>query len=160
MATDLILPQGLRPSNLHLRPSVRVRHIDSDLYDICERIKHIDESLYIVEMAEGSKHAFAIMEDCRDGQQRLVFKVHVLDARVLHKLQEIMAKPLHERIAELDAVHHRIEEQERENELEDLYERIGRPMWTELERCGFIQRPVSYPKTGVTGGRGSLAKAG
>jgi hypothetical protein len=34
--------------------------------------------------------------------------------------------------------------------MEQFYERMGGPMWTELERDGFIQRPVSYPKRNAT----------
>jgi hypothetical protein len=48
-----------------------------------------------------------------------------------------------------------MEAESREREFEDLYESMGRPMWTDLERCGFIQRGSSYAKRGVAGGRGS-----
>lgn len=148
MATGLVLPGGVRPSNLHLPPGARALAVDSDLYDICGRVAEIDKSLHIVLLEGDDKHCFAIMEHCPD-MERLVFKVKELDARVLQKLQKIMAMPLQERLALLEKEEHRLAEQEQERELDDLYERVGRPMWTQLEHDGFIQRGVSYPKRGV-----------
>ncbi len=153
-----MLPAGLAPSNLRLSSRATARYIDGDLYGICSRMREIDPNLYAVELSDGSAHSYAIMESGRDGQEYLVFKVRELDGRVLHKLAELAAKPLHERLRIAEDMQHRLEEERKEAELDDLYERVGAPMWTELERCGFMQRPVSYPKAGVVGGKGSLGR--
>lgn len=159
MATDLILPGGVRPSNLHLPERMNYMQVDTDLYGICEEMKKIDPNLYVLVLDDGTKYGFAIMEHCKDGVERLVFKVRELDQRVLKKLADIMSVPLRVRIRQLERANHRFEEQERERDLEELYERMGRPMWTQLEHDGFVQRGVSYPKRGVTGGRGSAKKS-
>lgn len=149
MARDLILPDRLAPSNLHLRPAVKARYVTGDLYDIAQRMREVDATLYAVELSEADEHSYAIMEDCEDGMQRLVFKVRELDGRVLEKLRYLMARPLAERIALVDAENHRLDAQRQDDELEQLYEDLGAPMWRELEQCGFIQRPASFPKLGV-----------
>jgi hypothetical protein len=89
------------------------------------------------------------MEHCKDGVERLVFKVAALDARVEKRLHELMHMPLAARLAQIEKDQYRLEAEEKEYELDDLYERVGRPMWTQLEHDGFIQRGVSYPKAGV-----------
>jgi len=58
--------------------------------------------------------------------------------------------PLAERLAKLEKDEYKIEADRKEAQLDDLYERVGRPMWTQLEHDGFIQRGVSYPKVGVS----------
>lgn len=150
MATGLVLPDGYRPTNLHLSEDVGYAMVDSDMFDICNRIKEIDPRLYIVNLAKGDKFVYAIMEgQCLDGQDHLIFKVKQLDARVLNKLRELMGIPFQARYAKLKAEEYKFDADEHERELDELYETLGRPMWTELEKSGFIQRPVSYPKQRV-----------
>jgi len=158
-AADIILPNGIKPSNLHLPPGTKIEYIHSDVFNICKYLKEIDDSLYVVLLTGDEKFAWAIMEDCKDGLQRLVFKVADLDARVLDRLRKIMALPLKERIARIDAEHKKLEEVQKEYKKDEAVENIALPMYTELEKTGFLQRPVSYPKRGVTGGKGSLKRS-
>lgn len=158
--SSLILPTGAAPTNLRLRSSVTTTFVENDVYDICKRMREVSDRLYAVQLEEGGRHAFAIMEHCDDGVERLVFKTKELDARVIEKLQRLMSMPFDVRVRECEKAEYEADALRKENELEDLYERVGRPMWTELERCNFITRPVSYPKTGVTGGKGSLRRDG
>lgn len=146
----ITLPAGTAPSNLVLPPGIEPRMVESDVYGICERVAEISPRLKVV-VLEGQEHPFAIMESCDDGVERLVFKVRELDNRVVEKLRRIMAMPLSERLRQIERDERRFKEQERERELEELYERVGRPMWTLLDRCGFLEAPrgVSYPKAGV-----------
>ena len=148
--TQLILPTGSVPTNLRLLPSAKVKYVDNDLYDIAMRLKEVHPSIYVLEVDDEQSVKWVIMEDCADGVQRLIFKVDTLDARVLRKLAEIMAMPLAERLAKLEKDEYKIEADRKEAQLDDLYERVGRPMWTQLEHDGFIQRGVSYPKVGVS----------
>lgn len=138
-----------RPSNLVLPEGTAVTEVESDLYNICDRVKGISPRLSIILADSGEKYAFIVMEHCADGVERLVFKVRELDGRVVKRLEQLMAMPLAARYEELEKQAYRLEQEEHENQMEELYERLGRPMWTQLEHDGFIQRGVSYPKTGV-----------
>lgn len=138
------------PSNMIVPPELRGVHVEGDVYDICARIREISAKLYVIPLLnDPNGHRYVIVEKCADGVDRTVVKVHELDQRVVAHLQKLMAQPLSERLAEIERTERRLEAQEKENQLDDLYERIGRPMWTDLERCGFITRPVSYPKRGI-----------
>ncbi len=149
MTGTLILPHTVKPLNLSLPPSAKVTSVDGDLYNICERIREIDPSLRVVllEHDPTDTWSYAIMEDCADGECRLVFKVKELDARVVTKLQRMMKIPFAQRYAEAEAECFKFEAEEHERSLEELYEKIGGPMLRELEQCGFIDgRGVSYAK--------------
>jgi hypothetical protein len=155
----LILPSGLAPSNLHLREGHTARFVDGDLYNICERVKEVDRNLHVVELDKGDDgHCFAIMEHCNDGIERLIFTVRELDSRVIERLQRIMHMDLRERLAVLEAEEYKYEADRKENELEALYENMGDSFRRQLYRDGFSQSPVSHPKRGVTGGRGSAKR--
>jgi 3-methyladenine DNA glycosylase AlkC len=149
--TQLILPTGTVPTNLRLLDGTKVRYVDSDLYDIASRLKQVHPSIYVLEVEPHEKDVhWVIMENCEDGVQRLIFKVAELDGRVLKKLNQIMAMPLAHRLKKLEEDEYKMEADRKDAQLEDLYERVGRPMWTQLEHDGFIQRGVSYPKVGVS----------
>lgn len=144
-----------RPTNLRLPPEAAAMAVESDMYAICERVREISPRLFIVLIADSRSHAYAIMEQCEDGVDRLIFRVKELDGRVLNRLREILAMPLQERLAKLEKDEYRHREEAAEHQFEELYERLGRPMWAQLEHDGFIQRNRSYPKRGVkaTSGR-------
>lgn len=155
------------PHNLSLPPGVTAAFCDGDMYNICARVREISPFLSVVVLdGQEDKFTHIITEEGPDGVERMVFRVgpaaqiKELDGRVIHKLQELFTLDFQKRIEVLDAENEKFEREYKEQQREEMYERVGAPMWTELERCGFIQRPVSYPKTGVTGGKGSLAKAG
>lgn len=145
----MTVPGPFAPSNLILPHELRNAHVDGDLYDICERVKEISPALHIAPLNGDDGYAFAVVEKCLDGVDRVVVKVRELDARVLDHLRGMMAKPLAQRLEEIEKTERRLEADRKEAELDDLYERVGRPMWTDLERTGFITRPVSYPKKGI-----------
>lgn len=159
MASTLLLPDGTRPSNLHLNSETdKVRHVTGDMFNIAERIGEISPRLYILEVERNTKESqswgFMIMEHCEDGVDRLVFRATKsgtksrdgggLDGRVLERLRYMMSLGLHERIAILDRDREKWEKEQAEAASEELYERMGGQMHIELERSGFIQRPVSY----------------
>lgn len=158
-SADLVLPNGIKPSNLSLPPGTKIEYIHNDVFGVCEQLREIDPSLYIVLLTGDDKYAWAIMENCHDGLQRLVFKTAELDARVLDRIRKMMALPLKERIARIDAEHKKREEERKEARKDEAVETIALPMYQQLEKDGFLQRPKSYPKTGVTGGKGSLKRS-
>jgi hypothetical protein len=154
MATDLLLPDGFAPSNLHLRPSVKTRYVDGDMFNICERLAEISPRLFIVEMAEGDDCSYAIMEHADHGVESLVCKVKELDARVLDRVQRMLHIPFEHRLAEIEKENAKYEADHHEDILEGMYERMGHQFRYQLEHDGFItHRGISYPKRGVAQGR-------
>lgn len=145
----VVIPATSRPSNLHLPPGVKLETIESDVFGICDQIREISDRLFIVVMHQGSQHACAIMERCDDNVDRLIFRVKQLDGRVVKRLRRMMGMSFEDRYKEAEREEFRMKEQEEEAAFEELYERMGAPMWSQLDRDGFIQRPVSYPKVGV-----------
>lgn len=161
MATNLILPEGTRPSNLHLNSETdKVRHVTSDMFNIADRIREISPTLYIVEVERNTKEStrfgFIIMEDCPDGVQRLVFRATKdgmkssdgggLDARILERLRYMMALSLHDRIALIDKEREKWEADQAEAASEQLYETMGGEMYRMFHRYGFTSgvRSESY----------------
>lgn len=143
----LIIPGTSRPSNLHYGDDIQVEVIDSDLYDICERIKEVSPDLFIVAAKRADSVEFTIMERCKDGVDRYVYSTPDLDARIVEKCRYMLHVPLAKRadiaIAEAD----KAEQDRKEAQSDALYESLGRPMWTQLEHDGFIDgRNVSYNK--------------
>jgi hypothetical protein len=154
MATNLMLPDGFAPSNLHLRSSVKVRYIDGDMFNICERLAEIDPRLFIVELSDdevdGAK--YVIMEHCDDGVARMAIpeRLKELDARVLERVQYILNVPWEHRLAAIEAENEAYEKAHHEQILDEMYEKMGGQFRWQLEHDGFItHRGVSYAKKGV-----------
>jgi hypothetical protein len=150
---QLILPGSSLPANIRLKQSVRATVVEHDLYDIGRRLQEMHPAIYCLQLEEDDRAAWAIMEDCTDGVQRLMFKTDALDQRVLAKVARIMHVPFEQRLAEAEREVAEHEAKKRETEMEELYERMGRPMWSQMEHDGFIQRNRSYAKGGVYGKR-------
>lgn len=159
--TNQLLVGGL-PSNLNVPPvggSTPV--VEGDVYNICERIKELDTNLFIIMHPEDT-YPYVIMEHTERGTEEFVYKTKELDARVIDRLQYMRAVPLQKRLEIIEAEERAWELLSREQELEELYEDVGRPMWTELDKCNFIDRPVSYPivnkKRKLNGSSGAKTK--
>lgn len=147
-----MLPDGMAPSNLHLRASVKTRYVDGDMFDICERLAEISTRLYIVELAEGSDANYIVMENCDDGVQRAVLPkgVRELDARVLEQIRYLMHVPFEHRLAAVEAENAKYEADHHENILDTMYDKMGGEFRRQLWHDGFIEhRDISYPKLGV-----------
>ena len=144
-ATDLIVPAT--PANFRRYGNTP---ITSDVYHICERLREIDPSLYVypLDPPVGDKH-FSIVEKCRDGVERLVFRAPALDGRIIEHVEYLLHVPFERRFKEAEALADKLDAEAREQEMNEFVEAQAGPMWTELERCGFIQRGVSYPKRGI-----------
>lgn len=123
--------------------------VDSDMYNIGQRLHEFDASLTVhkIELKDGIM--YSIVEHCADGEERLVFRTRQLDARVVEKCQYLLHVPFERRFAEAEARELKAEEERKEKEHQDLYERIGAPMHRQLEHDGFItHRGKSYAKRG------------
>ena len=138
----------MAPMNLHLRPSTRARYVDSDMFDICERLAEIDPRLYIVELAEDDEANYMVMEHCADGVVRAVTPkpVRELDARLLERIRYLLHVPFEHRLAAAERENEKYERECHEAELEAIYERMGHAFQRQLWHDGFIDsRPTSYP---------------
>lgn len=141
----------IQPSNLRLSRKIP---IDSDVFNICERVKELDPRLtihaYDPPVHVGDKtYNYGISEQCDDGVERLVYRVEALDGRIIEHLQYLLHVPFERRFAIAERLADAAEEERKEADLDELYETMGRPMLTQLEHDGFIQRPRSYAKRGV-----------
>lgn len=126
------------------------RQVTSDMYNIGQRLYEFDKSLSVYEIELATRKVYSVVEECGDGEQRLVFRTDHLDARVIEKCQYLLNVPFEKRFAEAEKVEARAEERRKEEEHAELYERIGAPMHRQLEHDGFItHRGKSFPKRGV-----------
>jgi len=141
---SLVIPGVAAPNNLRLAEGSKGRLIQSDLYDICSRVAEVSPNLYIVELEGNDQHAFAIMEKCKDGVDRLAIKVKQLDGRVIDRLKYLMSMPLTARLEQLEKDEHRLQEEQKEEELEKLYEQVGDPMRYQFIKDGFADRHSFY----------------
>lgn len=87
------------PENLR---AGRVRMVDNDLYNICDRVKEIDKNLYLV-YHENHKEPWVVMEHCADGTERFVSRYEELGAHILDNLRYMLAVPFEKRLAETQA---------------------------------------------------------
>ncbi len=155
MASDLMLPDGLAPSNLHLRPSVKVRFIEGDVLNICEGLAEISPRLHLWELEESeggkTRAAWIVTESCDDGVERRVNKYQELDQRMLIDVQRMLHIPLEHRLQAAQDEIDKSNDQLDEDMLEASYERLGHAFRRQLWHDGFIEhRGVSYPARGVS----------
>lgn len=151
---SLVLPETARPANLVLSRGSRARVLTSDVYDICNRVAQLHPSLYIIELDHDDPrpYRYIVMERCSDGVDRMALRVREgeLDGRVIRELQYQLAVPLPERAAKIERELEQWEKQQREEESDRLYEKIGPEFHRQLANCGFItMRPTSYAKRGI-----------
>ena len=149
-----------RPTNLHPGFGVRVNQVEADVWMVCDRIKEkFGDRLYVVVLDDNTRFKFTVVERCDDGQDRMVKSYEELTPKILHDLDFMLSIDPKQRAQILERENDAWREQWEQEELDRQYENVGRPMLSMLEKTGFLQRPVSYPKTGVTGGKGSLKKS-
>ena len=155
--SDLMLA---RPDNIRGRFGT---YVTSDVFHIAERLQELDKRLYVTALDEpidfhGHKYNFTISEMCGDGVERLVMRTEHLDARVVQACERMLRVPLDKRLDELEKVEDKWAAEEKDRQLEELYERMGGDMWIQLERCGFIDRQQSFAKRNPTARRHRSAK--
>ncbi|WP_281783776.1 hypothetical protein [Sinimarinibacterium flocculans] len=144
------------PANLRLRDDVRVKllggsaGIESDMHRICERIALISPNLFIVQLEDSDARSWLIMEQTKHGSEELVYKTDELDARVLTKIRYMRSVPLEKRVAKIEAEIEAEKAAAHENEMEELYEKMGADFHKQLAHDGFITHTgKSFAKRGV-----------
>lgn len=138
---ELIMP---RPDNVRGRFG---SYVTSDVYHIAERIRELPfgETLSIQSLDPpvtvlGTTYHFAIVENSVDGVERLVMRVPrlELDGRVIISLERMLRIPFEKRFAAMEREEAKWAEEEKQRQLDELYERMGGNMRIQLERCNFI----------------------
>jgi hypothetical protein len=145
----LLLPT---PTNLRLPPGSQSYRVESDLYDICDRIRELHPALFIVlHQVPDREPYFTVMEACSDGVDRVTIpRVDELDGRVLERIRYFLNVPIERRIAEFDREEAAAKASEKERELDELHENLGLPMQHQMKRDGFSDPGgLSVSKAGV-----------
>lgn len=128
--------------------------VEGDVYNICERIREIDPRLFIVQLESEDRCAYAIMEHCEDGVDRLVYKAFELDQRILAKMEYIRKVPFEQRFAAIEAEIEKEEAEQKERESEELFQKLGLPMQHQFAHDGFTDPwGASYAKRSTLSGR-------
>lgn len=76
-----------------------------------------------------------------------------LDGRVIKECERMLRIPFMHRLDALEKVEAKWAEENKQRQLDELYERMGGNMLVQLDRCGFIDRPVSHAKMNPTARR-------
>lgn len=160
--SGIILPQ---PDNFRGKYG---RLVTSDVYDVAQRLWDLGQQngtrLYISELDPpvtgfGKTYNFVISEWPYNSQEEMfVMRVEQLDARAVTACERMIHIPLQKRMAELEKVEAKWAEEEKERQLDELYEKMGGNMLIQLDRCGFVDRPVSYAKVNKTAQRHRRSK--
>lgn len=158
--SSLILP---RPDNVHGRFGT---YVDGDVYNISERMRELSQHLSLQVLDPpvtgfGKTYHFAICEySPKSGREELVMRVEALDARVITALERMRKIPFEHRFKEMEKLEAKWAEEERERQLNELYEKMGGNMRIQLERCGFTDSwGPKYAPTNKTARRHRAYKA-
>lgn len=92
------MTQMLMPTPFGLRTPARF--VEHDVYNVCQRIKEIDSRLQVV-LQEGHKMPWVVMENCADGNCRMVKRYEELSPAILDDLRRMLAIPFEKRIEEM-----------------------------------------------------------
>lgn len=96
--SDLALP---RPNNLRLRSGEKLSLVESDVYNVCNRIKEIDPNLTVL-LHDGHPEPWVVMELGPDGVERFVCRRAELEPSILDHLRYIRAVPFEDRLRKLE----------------------------------------------------------
>lgn len=98
---DLHLPGT--PSNMKFPPHLagKMKMVEHDVYNICNRVKEIDPRLYVV-LQEGHEKPWVVMERTFQGDSvEMVARYERLDASILDDLRRMLSIPFEQRMREL-----------------------------------------------------------
>ncbi len=158
-----MMPGLVAPANLKRGGRFKTAQITSDVYNVCGRLQELSPrlSLHWVEDSNPKAKdqiAFVVTETYTNAEgkteEAVVWKCRRLHPEIVETVRYFMNVPLERRFAAMEKAAERIEEQRKEDEFDELYENLGRPMWTQLEHDGFVEtRGISVPKRGVAAPR-------
>lgn len=79
----------------------RLQLVESDVFNICNRIKEIDPRL-VVRLRDGHAKPWVVLEITDDGIERWVAAYEELNASILDDLRYMAAVPLEDRVARVE----------------------------------------------------------
>ena len=113
-----------RPDNLRYSGNEKMQLVESDVYNVCERIKEIDPNLFVV-LHPDHPEPFVVVESCRDGEERLVKRYAELTPQILTDLRRMLSIPWEQRwkalAAEVDKHNRDMEDAWMESEAHDRF---------------------------------------
>lgn len=146
---SLIIPASAAPTNFR---SDGTEVIDSDVFNICERLREISRSLVL--RYDHAQEKFIVSEVCEDGVERFVKKYDELTPQIESDMRYLLGVPFAERVKELERENEKFEQQFHEDEMDRLWYQLGEPMLHQLHKDGFTDHnPKSYAKRGVNLGK-------
>lgn len=89
-----------RPSNLRYTGNEQMQLVESDVFNVCQRIKELDPNLFVV-LHKGHEKPFVVVEMSRDGEERMVKRYAELTPSILHDLQRMLKIPWEQRFKQL-----------------------------------------------------------
>jgi len=138
------------PTNLKFADGVKAEVVESDVYQICERLKKEHPRVFVIRIARDGEQRYIVNERDLEGTDWTLFSVDELDQRVIDKLDRIVKIPFEVRLkmAEKDELESKIAMEEEASD--KFYENFGDPMRRQLLKDGFGSGTVttSYPKRG------------
>lgn len=140
------------PTNLRLPEGSQSYMVESDLYDICDRIRELHPALFIVlHQVPDREPYYTVMEHCADNVDRVTIpRVKELDGRVLERIRYFLNVPIEKRLAEFEREEDEAKRSDKERELDELHETLGLPMQHQMKRDGFSDPGgLSVAKAGV-----------
>lgn len=125
--------------------NMRVDHsgatlVESDVYNICERLREIDPALTVHVNPDGHHFPFSIQHKDKAGNEYLVCGVEALDARVIDKVNHMLRVPFEKRYAEAVRLEDKAREDADKEQWAKFYENMGKRMYWQLANDGFNNR--------------------
>ena len=143
--SGLVLPSGLAPNNLHLRDTVKATFVEDDVFDIARRLAAISPNLHVWQLEEDGNAAWVVTENVW-GSEQLVKKYAELDARIIEDVQRMLSIPFEHRIAVAQAEIDKHEADQKQENIDRIYEEVGHKFQRQLWKDGFVEhRGTSYP---------------
>lgn len=139
MPGDIIVPASTVAGALRLRPDQLHYELDGDalqwLKTLPEAVEDGDK-LYVV-IHEDQEKPYYIMQIQEDGTHSLLWRTDHLGEDTYTALRRMRFIPINKRLDEIERQEEKDALDQAEAEREDLYERIGGPMYHMLHRYGF-----------------------
>lgn len=130
-------PHGLRINGKY------AKYVESDIFNVCNRIKEIDRSLSIL-LQEGHERPWVVVELCADGEERLVKRYEELTPAILSDLRRMLAVPFQQRIDEMQKEADLANDVARQQRESGKWEQFVDDFQKTLYECGFTHdRPYT-----------------
>lgn len=125
-----------KPLNLRSEATM----VESDVYDICNRVREIDPDLTIHVNPDGHRFKFSVQHVDKVGNEYFVCGADELDARLVDRIQYMLHVPFEKRYAEVSAYEDKLRADLDKQQWDKFYENMGQRMFRQLATDGFNNR--------------------